>query len=63
LELRRCTYVNCASHALTRSRLRSKSRGNFSTPRTRLRFTAVAKLSPSQRHLPGTHCQYWHSWL
>jgi len=49
VELRRCTYANCASHVLTDSRLRSKSRGDFITPRTRLRFTdrAFAVSAPS----------------
>jgi len=40
----------------TDSRLRSKSRGDFSTPRTRLRFTDNS-FAVSAPYLPGTHCQ------
>jgi len=54
MELRRCTYANCASHVLTVDYVPNLEETSVLHG---LVSDLLTKLSPSQRHLPGTHCQ------
>ena len=53
-ELRRCTYANCASHVLTVDYAPNQE---ATSVLHRLVSDLLTKLSPSLRHLLGTHCQ------
>ena len=54
MELRRCTYANCASHVLTVDYAPNQEATSVLHG---LVSDSLTKLSPSQRHLPGIHCQ------
>ena len=53
-ELRRFTYANCASHLRTVDYAPNQETTSVLHG---LVSDLLTKLSPSQRHLPGTHCQ------
>jgi len=54
MELRRYTYATCASHVLTADYAKNQEATSVLHG---LVSDLLTKLSPSRRHLPGTHCQ------
>ena len=52
-ELHRCTYANCANHVLTVDYAPNQEATSVLHG---LVTDLLTKLSPSQRHLAGTHC-------